>query len=56
MVVDVAGEPGISGYLQLSDVIQPSGEDRTAIELFGAGVQGWDTGLRRVLAASVDEK
>ncbi len=33
-----------------------SGEDGTAIELFIAGVQGWDTGLRRVLATSADEK
>lgn len=44
------------------DLTQPpkrfsvSGEDSTAIELFIVGVQSWDTGLRRVPAASADEK
>ena len=36
--------------------LKTSGEGGTAIELFIAGVRGWDTGLRRVLAASADEK
>jgi hypothetical protein len=35
---------------------ETSGEGGMAIELFIAGVQSWDTGLRRVLAASADEK
>jgi hypothetical protein len=30
-------------------LIKPSGEDRTAIELFIAGVRGWEGHLRRQL-------
>jgi hypothetical protein len=30
--------------------------DKTAIELFLAGVRGWEAGLRRFLAPSADEK
>jgi hypothetical protein len=41
----------IAAYPYLS-----SGEDRTAIELFLAGVRGWDGGLRRFLDASADER
>jgi hypothetical protein len=34
--------------------IKESGEDRTAIELFVAGVREWETGLRRFLDTSGD--
>jgi hypothetical protein len=30
--------------------------DKTAIELFVAGVRGWEAGLRRFLAPSADGK
>jgi hypothetical protein len=33
-----------------------SGEERTAIELFVAGVRGWDTELRQLLDPSADGK
>ena len=33
-----------------------SGEDRTPIELFIAGIRDWDTGLRGFLDASADGK
>jgi hypothetical protein len=37
-------------------VSENSRGDRTAIQLFIAGVKGWDTRFRRFLDASADEK
>jgi len=36
--------------------VESSGEDRTPIELFIAGVRGWDAGLQSFLDASTDWK
>jgi hypothetical protein len=36
--------------------LKTSGEDRTAIELFIAGVRDWEAGLRRFLDSSADGK
>jgi hypothetical protein len=37
-------------------LVPQSGEARTAIELFIAGIQGWEAGLLRILDDSADGK
>jgi hypothetical protein len=37
-------------------LLKNSRGDKTAIELFVAGVRGWEAGLRRFLAPSADGK
>ena len=39
----------IPGEMQLISANMQNGEDRTAIELFIAGVRGWEADLRRRL-------
>jgi hypothetical protein len=50
------GEGRITAEEASGCFLRESGEDRTPIELFIAAVEGWDTELQRVLAASADEK
>ena len=58
---DRVANPGVTARKSVAVLVKglllkSSGEDRTAIELFIAGVKGREAGLRRVLATSADEK